>query len=439
MTSRWSLAHYAHTGNIMRPSPWKTALSFGGNPHHSSVRMGEILQQLHQFHQGTTKGQLFMCGCVFWLGINKAIEELVWQCETCTQFQAQNAAAPLTPMPTPSHPWQMCITDIFTLEGTAYLICSDFYLKMILIQCLLSGQSNTVKVVSLLKEMFSEHGIPKVLHSDNGPQYVSAQFTEFCTSWGITHKTSNPHYMQSNGFTEACMKSVKHALQHAKYSSTDPQLALLALWATPINAKLPSPAELLYQCQIWTTIPARICNTDPAALQICEWIDARSDASKSQADKWCKSLAPLYAGQPIAIYNTLYKIWIPATVVCVLLKDSYQVHTSNGMVYCCTRWHLHECSVKPTDTTPDVTPATLQAPTRPCISVPLLATTKPAQLPQPLSVAPATPSTPKPQTPAVPEVIPVPAPTSATPSIAPVQLHRSGHACTAPKCLIQEL
>ena len=36
-----------------------------------------ILQQLYQFHQGTTKSQLFAHGCVFWLGINKAIEEAV--------------------------------------------------------------------------------------------------------------------------------------------------------------------------------------------------------------------------------------------------------------------------------------------------------------------------------------------------------------------------
>ena len=92
-----------------------------------------ILQQLHQFYQGTTKAQLLTHGCVFWLGINKAIEEAVWQCETCTMFQAHNAAAPLTPMPTPSHPWQMCTMDIFTLEGTDYLICSDFYSKMILV------------------------------------------------------------------------------------------------------------------------------------------------------------------------------------------------------------------------------------------------------------------------------------------------------------------
>ena len=74
----------------------------------------------------------------------------------------------------------MCTLDIFTLEGADYITYGDFYSKMILIQCLPSGQRNTAKVVSLLKEMFSEHGIPEVLHSDNGPQYASAQFADFC-------------------------------------------------------------------------------------------------------------------------------------------------------------------------------------------------------------------------------------------------------------------
>ena len=168
-------------------------------------------------------------------------------------------------------------------------------------------------------------------------------------------------------------------------------------------------------------------------------MEGHSDASKSQADKQYKSLAPLYASQPIVMYNTLCKIWIPATVVHVLLKDSYQVCTSNGMVHCCRRQHLCECSVKPPDTTPAVTTATLQAPARPHISAPPPSLAKPAQLLQPPPVVPTMPITPKPQTPAVPEVTHVPVPMSAIPSVAPVQLLRLGHAHTTPKHLIQEL
>ena len=107
----------------------------------------------------------------------------------------------------------MCATDIFMLEGVNHLVVGNFYSNMNFVQHLPPGQNNANKVVSLLKEMFSEHGIPEVLRSDNGPQYVSAQFANFCISWGITHETSSLHYPQSNGSAEACIKSVKHALQ----------------------------------------------------------------------------------------------------------------------------------------------------------------------------------------------------------------------------------
>ena len=43
-----------------------------------------VLHQLHQFHQGITKSQFLTRGSFFWPGINKAIEEVVHQCETYT-------------------------------------------------------------------------------------------------------------------------------------------------------------------------------------------------------------------------------------------------------------------------------------------------------------------------------------------------------------------
>ena len=402
-----------------------------------------VLHQLHQFHQGITKSQLLMRGSFFWPSINKAIEEVVCQCETCTWFQSQNAAVPLTPTPTPSHPWQMCATDIFMLKGVDHLVVGNVYSKMIFIWCIPPGQSNTNKVVSLLKEMFAEHGIPKVLCSDNGPQYASAQFADFCTSWGITHETSSLHYPQSNGFAEACVKSVKYALQKAKYSSAGPQLTLLALWATPIDTKLPSPAELLYQNQLRTNILAKICNSDPSAIQVCEQIDTHSEAAKVQADKCSKTLVPLYAGQPVAMYDTLRKIWVPATVIHVLPQNSYQVHTSNGSTYYHMWRHLHECSVKAGDTVPSGTTTTLQALTRHHFSAVQPALPQPAQHMQPTPTAPATLATQMSQAPPVHAMPAVqknaPAPMSVTSHATPVQPWRSSYACMATRCLIQEI
>ena len=48
-----------------------------------------VLHQLHQFHQGIMKSQLLAHGSFFWPGINKAIKEVVCQCETCTDSRVR--------------------------------------------------------------------------------------------------------------------------------------------------------------------------------------------------------------------------------------------------------------------------------------------------------------------------------------------------------------
>ena len=233
----------------------------------------KVLGTLHQSHQGITKTQLLACGCVFWPGINKAIEEVIWQCETCMRCQAQNAPTPLTSIHTPSCPWQICATGIFTLNGMGYFILVDFYSKVILVHKLPTGQSNSAKVIHILEEWFCDHGTPEVLHTDNGLQYASAVFEDCSIEWGFTHETSSPHYPQSNGFVESCVKIVKYTLPHTKYSGTNPRIALKHLKATPVNAKLPSPSQMPYNCKIHTTIPSRIYNTDPAVLQVQEHLE----------------------------------------------------------------------------------------------------------------------------------------------------------------------
>ena len=193
----------------------------------------------------------------------------------------------------------------------------------------------------------------------------------------------------------------------------------------PIDSKLPSPAELLYQCRLRTTILAKICNSDPSALQVHEQIDTHSEAVKSQADKCSKTLSPLYAGQPVATYDTLQKLWVPATVIHILPWSSYLVCTSNGSTYCHTQRHLHECSVKASDTVPSGTNATLQALSSHCFLAAQPVSPPPAPCMQPTSPAPATLATQMKHAPAVPAMPAVqknaPAPKSVTSHATPVQ------------------
>ena len=49
------------------------------------------------------------------------------------------------------------------------------------------------------KELFSKHGIPETIRSDNGPQFASHQFAEFAKEWNFDHTTSSPRNPRSNG------------------------------------------------------------------------------------------------------------------------------------------------------------------------------------------------------------------------------------------------
>ena len=211
----------------------------------------------------------------------------------------------------------------------------------------------------------------------------------------------------------------------------------------PIDNKLPSPAELLYQCQLRTTILAKICNSNPSAMQVHEQINTCSESAKAQADKCSKTLAPLCAGQPVATYDALRKIWVPATVIRVLPQNSYLICTSNGSTYCHMQRHLHECSVKAADTVLSGTPATLQALSSHSFLVAQPASPAPAPCMQPTSAAPTTPATQMKQAPAVPAMPAVqknaPAPKSVTSHATPVQPLRSSCAHMAPRHLIQEI
>ena len=50
------------------------------------VEQEEVLQQIHEGHQGITKCQLRARNCVYWPGINKDIQRMVESRDTCQRF-----------------------------------------------------------------------------------------------------------------------------------------------------------------------------------------------------------------------------------------------------------------------------------------------------------------------------------------------------------------
>ena len=133
---------------------------------------------------------------MFWPCMNKDIETCINNCNLCATYQKQQEAEPLRTIPTPDLPYAFFGCDLFDYESKKYILLVDYYSKFINVVQLES--TVTSHVVIAMKYVFSIHGIPTRLMSNNGPQFSSSEFKTFCEELGITHETSSPHFHVRN-------------------------------------------------------------------------------------------------------------------------------------------------------------------------------------------------------------------------------------------------
>ena len=121
--------------------------------------------------------------------------------------------------------------------------------------------------------MFSRHGIPSEVISDNGPQYSSLDYAHFTADYGFIHKTSSPNYPQSNSEVERAVQTIKQLLR----KSEDPHMALMIYCVTPLHNGY-SPSELLMNRKIRTTLPILDSQLKPS---IPDYAGERGDDNKA--------------------------------------------------------------------------------------------------------------------------------------------------------------
>ena len=213
----------------------------------SSMRL-EILDKIHEGHQGIVKCRERAKSSVWWPGLSREIQDLVQQCRTCA-LHRDNKPEPLIATPLPDRPWQIVATDLFQMKGVDYLIVIDYYSRYVEVAAM-TKTTKSSEIIRALKSIFARHGIPEQVRSDNGPQYDSAEFSHFAKEWGFKHVTSSPRFPQANGEVERGVRTVKNLLQKAE----DPAKGLLAYRSTPLACKF-SPAQLLMGRKLRNSVP----------------------------------------------------------------------------------------------------------------------------------------------------------------------------------------
>ena len=289
----------------------------------SSLRQ-DILARLHTGHQGITKCRQRASQSVWWPGLSKELEQLVSTCVECCRFKQQKAE-PLQPAAFPQLPWQKVASDLFVWKNSHYLLVIDYFSRFIEIAKLTS--ETTGGVIKHMSSIFARHGIPQELVSDNGPQYSSREFANFAKEYGFEHTTSSPQYPQANGEAERAVQTVKALLN----KSGDLYLALLTYRATPIANTGYSPAELLMNRKLRTTLPMLPKDLKPRIpdyrkLQLIEKQQRQKQKQNFDRHHAAHSLLPLKEGMIV---------WIPdhkcsGKVVSQVGPRSYKVLVPSG-------------------------------------------------------------------------------------------------------------
>jgi hypothetical protein len=105
-------------------------------------------------------------------------------------------------------------------------------------------------LVQVLCPLISTFGLPEQFVTDNGPQFVSAEFRKFCDENGIRHIRSAPYRPQTNGEAERFVQTFKQAFRamNGAAGSIDAKVEsfLFRYRSTPHATTGRTPAELLF-------------------------------------------------------------------------------------------------------------------------------------------------------------------------------------------------
>ena len=181
-------------------------------------------------------------------------------------------------------------------------------------------------MITVLKELFAEHGILEKIWSDNKPQFVSHLFAEFIKDWNIKHSTSSPMNPSSNRQIQSTVKIVEGLFTHAKCSVS--------------IQKCPSWVSSMITC--WDALS--MCSMhncaskdrakDPHAADECERLEECAAQSAANYDHTCcHKKAPLCARHSVSVINNDRTLWFSVTVVHTAHHGSYTVKVIGGAEY----------------------------------------------------------------------------------------------------------
>ena len=260
---------------------------------------------VHEGHLGVVKTKQRCRSSVWWPGVDRDVEVMVKDCTACLTSGKTSLPPPppLQPLPWPPAPWTHIQVDICgELHGVPQhqrflLVAYDLHSKWP--EVFPAGSITTKVVTDFLSSLFARWGVPDTITTDNGPQFISADFASFVEGSGIKHVRTALYHPQANGRVERFNQTLKNGLRaHLADGlpfSSALQSTLLHYRAAPHTTTGSSPALLMLGCELQLPLdrlrpPTR--NSSAATLSLGNRVAEKQRRMKQRFDRGHRARAP---------------------------------------------------------------------------------------------------------------------------------------------------
>ena len=169
----------------------------------------KVLKLLHTGHFGVIKMKRTLRQYVRWSGTNGEVEAFCKSCIPCCE-NARDPPKQFQSWPETAEVWSRIHIDYAgPFRGKMWLIIVDSRSRFPYLGMLNVVKTTAKDTIEVLKFVFSIEGLCKTVVSDNGSQFVAAEFQEFLTSHGIKHITTSVYSPSSNGLAERFVATFK--------------------------------------------------------------------------------------------------------------------------------------------------------------------------------------------------------------------------------------
>ena len=171
--------------------------------------------------------------------------------------------------------------------------------------------------------MFSTHGIPRVIVSDNGSGFSSEEYKQFLASNNIKPVYAAPYHPASNGQAERMVQTFKNSLKTFQGNDVEMQLCrfLFKYRLTPHSTTGVSPAELLLGRRLRNSLSMLL----PEAITKIK--EKQLPSIFSNKSRFFQPKDLVYARNYIGGEK-----WISAIIVSAVGNVNYKVLTSDGCI-----------------------------------------------------------------------------------------------------------